>query len=283
MKYLDYKETLKRGTPEFPFAYYHITKIHPRYNMMHHWHPQPEIIYVTEGSFDVFVNGRELTLKAGEAIFVSGSMMHGGTPEEAEYECLVFDIDPFLIKCLMTETSTAEIISNVKSPEPTVLLRKSEFMPIIERIFSEFRTRKSGYKLKVQSGILDLYAEMARLENEDSTERLSGQSTRRLKSLKNALTYIEEHYQDAISLSDIADASGMNCNYLCRVFREMTHMTPVEYLNCYRIECACEQIASTDESLTDIALSCGFCDPSYFIKVFKRFKGVTPSVYGKFM
>lgn len=283
MKYLEYKESLKRGTPEFPYEYYHITKLHPRYNMMHHWHPQPEIIYVTKGRFDVFINGREITLKSGEALFVSGGLMHGGTPNEAEYECLVFDIDPFMRKCLMTETSTAEIISNVKSPEPAVFFGNDEFMPIIERIFGEFRTRKSGYKLKVRGGILELYAEMARTLNDDSAGRLSGKSTRRLKSLKNALAYIEEHYQEAVSLSDIAAAGGMNSNYLCRVFREMTHMTPVEYLNCYRIECACEQIASTNESITDIALACGFCDLSYFIKVFKRFKGVTPSAYGKFV
>ncbi len=283
MKYLEYRETKKRGTPEFPYEYYHITQIHPRYNMMHHWHPQPEIIYVTSGRVDVFVNGREYTLKAGDALFVSGGMMHGGTPDRAEYECLVFDIDPFLRRCLMTEERTAEIISNLKSPEPTVLLQSGEIMPIIERIFSEFRTRKSGYKLKVQGGILELYAELARIENKDALPRLAGQRTRRLKSLKNALSYIEEHYQEQVSLSDIALASGMNSGYLCRVFREMTHMTPVEYLNCYRIECACEQIASTNESLTDIALASGFCDLSYFIKVFKRFKGVTPSAYGKFM
>ncbi|MBQ7794249.1 MAG: AraC family transcriptional regulator [Clostridia bacterium] len=282
MKYLEYKETIQRGTPEFPYAYYHITKTHPRYNMMHHWHPQSEIIYVLQGRFDVFINDREYTAKAGDALFVSGGMMHGGTPDDAEYECLVFDIDPFLRKCLMTEERAAEIVTNVKPPAPTVLCGNDELMRVIERIFSELRGRKSGYKLKVQGCVLELYGELARLGSGEMPQNISGNRSRRLNSLKNALSYIEEHYSEQITLADIAAASGLNSGYLCRFFREMTHMTPIEYLNCYRVECACEQIASTNDSITDIALSCGFGDLSYFIKVFRKFKGVTPSAYGKF-
>lgn len=283
MKYLEYKETRQHGTPEFPYAYYHITPTHPRYNMIHHWHPQTEIIYVNSGRFDVMINGREYTAKEGEALFVPSGMMHGGIPDDAEYECVVFDIDPFLRKCLMAEEGAAEIISNVRPPEPSVLSESRELMLVVERVFDEIRVPKSGYKLKVQGAILELFGELVRLVSRDELPSLLGNRTRRLSSLKNALTYIQEHYSEPVSLDDIAAASGMNSGYLCRIFREMTHKTPVEYLNWYRIECACEQIASTNDSLTDIALACGYCDLSYFIKVFKRYKGVTPSAYGKIL
>ena len=73
----------------------------------------------------------------------------------------------------------------------------------------------------------------------------------------------------------------MNANYFCRAFKEFTGMTPVEYLNFYRIESACEQISKMEENITNIAFLCGFNDFSYFIKVFKKFKGVTPSKYAK--
>lgn len=277
MKYIEYKETRQHGTPDFPYAYYHITKTHPRYNMVHHWHPQYEIIYVISGSFDVMINGTEYTAKAGEALFVPSGVMHGGTPEEAEYECLVFEADTSLRRCMMLEEKTAEFITNVRMPEPTVLMGNSEIKALVECIFSELRTRRDGYRLKVQGAVLQLFGEMVRTGGESRAVH----NKRRLGNLKKVLTYIEEHYSEPVSLAELADASGMNSGYLCRFFREMTHKTPIDYLNYYRVERACEQIATTNDSLTEVALSCGFCDLSYFIKVFKRYKGVTPSAYGK--
>ena len=58
-------------------------------------------------------------------------------------------------------------------------------------------------------------------------------------------------------------------------------MMPVEYLNFFRVESACERILKAEESITEIAFLCGFSDFSYFIKVFKKYKGVTPSQYAK--
>lgn len=277
MKYLEYKETRRRGSADFPYEYYHITKTHPRYNMVHHWHPQYEIIHLISGRFDVMLNDREYIMKQGEAIFVPSGIMHGGTPEDAEYECLVFETDAFLRKSMMSDERAAEIISNLRQPSPTVLSQSIAARELTERIFDELRSRKGGYRLIVQGAVMQLFGELSRIEASGGEVR----DKRKLRSLKSALGYIEEHYSEPVTLDDIAAASGMNSRYLCRVFRDMTHRTPIDYLNYYRIECACEQIASTNDSMTDIALSCGFCDLSYFIKVFKKYKDVTPFAYGR--
>ena len=71
----------------------------------------------------------------------------------------------------------------------------------------------------------------------------------------------------------------MTPKYFCRFFLEMTHRTPIDYLNYQRIEHACYQLVTTDASITDIAYSCGFNDLSYFIKTFKKYKGITPGKY----
>lgn len=274
MKYIKYKENRQHGTPDFPYAYYHITKTHPRYNMVYHWHPQYEIIYVNSGKFDLLINGIEYTVSENEAIFIPGGMMHGGMPENAEYECLVFEADTYFQRCLMMEEKTAAIISGINVQKP-IIFNNNNIIKLIEQIFSEFRSRRKGYRLKVQGAVLQIFGEIVRLDDDDSAIV----SKRRLNSFKKALTYIEKHYAEPISLDELASACGLNKGYLCRFFREMTHKTPIDYVNYYRIERACEQIATTDFSLTEIALSCGFCDLSYFIKVFKRYKGVAPSAY----
>ncbi len=70
-------------------------------------------------------------------------------------------------------------------------------------------------------------------------------------------------------------------NTKCRFFKEMTNRTPIEYLVFYRIERACEELSYGEKSITEVALDCGFNDLSYFIKTFKKLKGVSPKQYQK--
>ena len=103
----------------------------------------------------------------------------------------------------------------------------------------------------------------------------------RFLQFKNVITLIENEYQNPLTLEDLSRASGMSPKYFCRFFHEMSNKTPIEYLNYYRIEIACEQLLATELSITEIALNCGFNDVSYFIKTFKKYKGLTPKKYLK--
>jgi len=77
----------------------------------------------------------------------------------------------------------------------------------------------------------------------------------------------------------MAQKANMSQKYFCSFFKEMTSKTPMEYLILYRIECSARKLKSTDMSVTDVALSCGFNDLSYFIKTFKKIKGCTPAKF----
>ena len=82
-----------------------------------------------------------------------------------------------------------------------------------------------------------------------------------------------------LTLDELAAEAGLAPKYLCRVFRQVTGRTPIDYLNYYRIECAAELLCTTTDSITDVALSCGFNDPSYFSRMFRRQKRVSAHVY----
>jgi AraC-like DNA-binding protein len=79
----------------------------------------------------------------------------------------------------------------------------------------------------------------------------------------------------------MAKAAGMSSKYFCYFFKEMTGKTPVEYLNGFRVEKASRKLLYSDLSVTEIAYLCGFNDLSYFIKTFKRQKGVSPAKFRK--
>ena len=76
----------------------------------------------------------------------------------------------------------------------------------------------------------------------------------------------------------MADSVQMSPKYFCRFFQEMTHRSPVDYLNYYRIERACYQLLTTNDTITEVAYNAGFND---LIKTFKKYKGTTPKQYLK--
>ena len=71
MKYIDYKETRKQGTFNFPIALYHLTPQSPRYYMPYHWHTHYEIIRIISGSFQLTLDSKTQTYCEGDIIFVT--------------------------------------------------------------------------------------------------------------------------------------------------------------------------------------------------------------------
>ena len=101
------------------------------------------------------------------------------------------------------------------------------------------------------------------------------------QQIKRVLSKIKNDYSQPLTLSELAETARLNPQYLCRAFRQVTGKTPIDYLNYYRIECAAEKLCYTNLSVTEIALSCGFNDLSYFNRLFKRHKNASPSAFRK--
>ena len=96
-----------------------------------------------------------------------------------------------------------------------------------------------------------------------------------------ALSFIENHYGDDVSLSDIIRASESNHTTLGKLFVEELSMTPMKYLWYYRILIAKKHLAFTDIPLKEISFRCGFKTVSHFSRVFKEHTGKSPLNFRK--
>lgn len=95
--------------------------------------------------------------------------------------------------------------------------------------------------------------------------------------VKRALKYIEDHAPTQVRRWKLAEAANVSEDYLTRVFKKELGMSPWEYLNRYRIHVASDLLASTNLPLSEVALQTGFQDQAYFCRVFKKYRGCTPS------
>lgn len=278
MKYIGYCEKKEHGTREFPCECYHVTDVHPRYSMIYHWHNECELILIRRGSFCLNVDSREYTLREGDCAFVVGGAIHGGEPDGCVYDCLVFDAAT-LLKCCPACASMMRPILNRDKQAVLIFEKEGNLSKQAGNIIDCMHRKEYTYEFSVQSGLLTLFGMILEMKSCFAEETVSAAETKKKQKFKNVLTYIENHFHEQVTLEQMAEECGMNRNYFCRAFKEYTGRTPVEYLNYYRIQIACEMIAGTKEKLSEISKKCGFNDYSYFIKVFKLQKGVTPRDY----
>ncbi len=277
MNYSKLYENKKHGTFDFPIALYVVDENAPNYQMPFHWHIEYEIIFVKKGSFEASFDGKKYLLNEGDCAWIGEGVVHGGEPIDCRYECVDFDLGTLMQNSPVCMKSIAEFSSNANG-FTGVFHSGSVQAEIAEKIFSAMNSENEGYQLTTIGLLWQFMGSLLVFRNEND---LVSKNKSQVLRLKNVLTYIRDNYENSVSLSELAEVAGMAPRYFCRAFSGMTGKTPIDYLNYYRVEQACEMIVLTDNSVTDIALSCGFNDMSYFSKTFAKYKNISPSAYRK--
>ncbi|WP_059052885.1 helix-turn-helix domain-containing protein [Paenibacillus senegalimassiliensis] len=97
--------------------------------------------------------------------------------------------------------------------------------------------------------------------------------------IQQAMMYIEDHLNESISRSELADIAGINPDHFSRMFKKQTGISPKEYITRLRMERAKSLLAKSPSSIMEVARSVGFEDPYHFSRRFKQVVGVAPSAY----
>ncbi|CAM3339393.1 response regulator [Paenibacillus lupini] len=99
--------------------------------------------------------------------------------------------------------------------------------------------------------------------------------------MNRIIAYIEEHFAEEITLKSLADFIRMDASYVSDLFKKKTGTTLIHYIQNRRIQAAKMLLTETERTVSDIGHSVGFENDNYFIKIFKRWCGVTPNEYRK--
>lgn len=276
MQYYNYSENKQRGTYDFPFEFYHVDRSHPRYEMAYHWHVEYEIIRILTGSLHVTMDEKEFTANSGDIVFINSGILHSGIPSDCVYQCIVFDMNAFLKNNPRCSTYIKQIIDHSAFIYHHFTPKNQQIHQIIWDIFNAMESQKTGYELIVFGELYHFFGVVFSEKLYFSDSPQDRRDYRKIMQLKKVLDYMEANYSSPVTLEQLSASVNMSPKYFCRFFYHMTHRTPIDYLNYQRIEHASYQLATTDASVTEVAYNCGFNDLSYFIKTYKKYKGITP-------
>lgn len=111
------------------------------------------------------------------------------------------------------------------------------------------------------------------------TDEITYKTLEKSQRLKSVIDYIEKNYQNPITLDEIAKEAGFSKYHFTRFFKDMTGVTFLNYLNTFRIYKVNDALATTEISITHIAIRSGFRNIKTFNRVFKNINGCSPMEY----
>lgn len=274
-----FEEIKMHGTIDFPIELYEVNEEHPSYEMPFHWHPHIEIIRVIKGKLKISLNKTDYNMKKGDIIFVNSEIVHGALPQNCIYECLVYD-NNFIPAIAHKGQIFSEMLTkgNIRIDE-YIHKDNEEIYDCVNLIFELMKNENKGYKYSVIGMLTHLYGIIIRNGYYSKIADVNKQTSASVTKLKKVLEFIRNNYGNKITLDEMAYVAKVSPKYLCAMFKERTHKSPIDYLIYYRIEKAVHFLLTSDKTVTEIAFECGFEDLSYFIKTFKKLKGISPGAF----
>lgn len=273
------KEPLQHGTSDFPIALYN-KYFDQQCDLLAplHYHKEFELTVVTKGNVKVQLENKTYTLSKGEGVFINSGLIHmisAADKTEHSFIAIVFD---YTLLCTESDKIFVSYIQHVINRSLLLPFSLSkEICEKIQEISVMFEEAGFGYEFYIKSALNYIFYQLLK----DAKKAAVPVQNAKSGIIKGVIDYIRENYPKIISLQELAEQANTSKEYLCRIFNEMTDISPIVYLNRYRIQQSAFLLLDSSHSISDIALSCGFNNSSYYNKLFMRYMGCTPTEFRK--
>jgi signal transduction histidine kinase/AraC-like DNA-binding protein len=185
-------------------------------------------------------------------------------------------VDLVLLDLMMPELDGFGVLEAMRDGEAT---RQIPVIVLTGQVLTEedMARLNRGVATVLSKGLFSVEETLAHVDA--ALERTRDLSVQAQRLVRQAMAYIHEHYADAISRADLARHVALSEDYLTACFRQELGVTPIAYINRYRVHQAKRLLADPGKSITEIALEVGFSDSGYFSRVFRREVGLSPEAY----
>lgn len=268
----------------FPFFIQHGQ--HQEEFFLHDHKDFTELVIVLSGSATHNVNDESYPVSRGDVFVVGGDTAHNYT-DISDFHIYNIMYQPEVVNFSQYDITKSVGFHALFLVEPyfnkqhgyknRLKLSPSNFSlikSIADKMLNEYNSQNAGRETIINSLFIMLVVELSRLYTFDD------QSTKNdIINIAKTASYIENHFTDDLSVSSLADLVHYSERHFARLFKETYSMTPMDYIASLRIRHACTLLSDTALPIAEISMQCGYSDNNYFSRVFKKYKGVTPSQF----
>ena len=245
-----------------------------------HRHYEIEIIYCFDGCIHFLVNGIPYDVFPNSFIIIPSMAIHSST-DEPNSPCTLIRIGPTLLRNLFLDLSSVTFPQLVFSPMQTNEDWVKEVGAIFASLHDHINVRTLSHEFLIMSDICRLCSVIAEAGNIDSEEVPVKRHQYSEESIKNIIQYICGHFQNQITLDDVAALSGYTKEHFCKLFKDYTGETFLTFLTFVRINHAKYLLSNTQLPIKAISEAVGFRELKTFDRSFKAITNTTATDYRK--
>ena len=275
------RESTIHGTNDYPFVIYYMRNFRTAFSVSLHWHEEVEIIYVERGTLLLTIDKEHYTAGAGALFMVNSQTIHTMSVEELDtvYYTLLFPLS--FLQFHGKDAASRDYLIPLSEhtmlfpTEITNLPLYTAMLADVKELIGLYHEKPNAYTLSTKCVLLRLICRFCSTGYIITSSYVSPYNMLH----REILGYLNDNYNKTLNLETIAKHFHMSPKYISRYFKKTFHVTLTEYLTHLRLESSVNLLQTTELSITEIALSCGFSSCSYFNKKFKSAFGKPPTAY----
>lgn len=229
-----------------------------------HWHERAYFCFVVQGAYVEQSGAHTHTCESSTLLFHPAGEKHADWFLSDKGTCFNIEVDRGHLEARY---------GHIALPEEPITFQNKEVNGFARQLHTEFCRGASASDLVYEGLALALFGASIREARSTTLHRLPP------SWYGKVLDLLQARFREKLDLATIAAAVGVHPVHLARGFRRYQGCTVGAYVRKLRIEHACHQLRTSEESLAAIALAVGFVDQSHFSRTFKQHMGITPATY----
>ncbi len=246
-----------------------------------HLHPEYELVFIKSGKGSIQIDTHFENYTDGLLIFLGPNIPHmpfGNKQFNNNVEVVIQFPESFINEKLARFPEFDVITKYIKTSSSGIIF-SPEIHKKLSPLFLKFSKQNNTEKLL---NFIDILHQLSVTKEQRTV--LKGKlsldiNKHSLERVSKVYQYINDHYDKEIRSETLAKQLGLTPNSFCRMFKAVTNRGFIDFLNEFRIKKAQEYFEHNDATISEVMYQCGFNDPSYFARQFKKYSGVSPTAY----
>lgn len=247
-----------------------------------HWHEYLEILFIISGKMTAVIQAESYVLTDGDLLIINSKDIHLTQTHGSQTHYVLLQISARQMQQFFPDFASLRFVTwipgNTIPPDTSSRTPSSYIMEMLQI----YEQKEDGYPLLFTARLHDLlyclYKNFSHWIAPDSQKATHRDFSRIIRTMK----WVDEHYQEPLSLDQAAGNLRISREYFCRIFKKYTGQSFLEYLSDVRVMRLCEEMKHSEDTITNLMEKHGITNYRIFLRSFKKLYGETPQKMRKY-